>query len=97
MPSPNLQLLTDAALLLKPLLGELVFVGGCATALLITDSAAAEVRPTYDVDAIADIASYPITWSSPGSWRNPASPRTIAKTLLSAAGGRIGRFLMSCR
>jgi hypothetical protein len=35
-----------------------VFVGGCTTALLITDTAAAEVRPTYDVDAIAEITSY---------------------------------------
>jgi hypothetical protein len=40
------------------LLGELVFVGGCTTALLITDRAAADVRPTYDVDAIAEITSY---------------------------------------
>jgi hypothetical protein len=44
--------------LLKPLLGELVFVGGCATALLITDKAAPEVRPTFAVDAIAEITSY---------------------------------------
>ena len=36
MANPNLELLTDAAKLLEPLLGELVFVGGCATALLIT-------------------------------------------------------------
>jgi len=35
-----------------------VFVGGCATALLITDAAAADVRPTFDVDAIAEITSY---------------------------------------
>jgi hypothetical protein len=39
-------------------LGELVFVGGSTTSLLITDKAAAEVRPTYDVDAIAEISSY---------------------------------------
>jgi len=44
--------------LLEPLLGELVFVGGSTTALLITDKAAADVRPTYDVDAIAEITSY---------------------------------------
>lgn len=37
MANPNLQLLVDAAKLLKPILGELVFVGGCTTALLITD------------------------------------------------------------
>ena len=58
MANPNLPLLIDAAKLLKPILGELVFVGGCATALLITDKAAADVRPTFDVDAIAEITSY---------------------------------------
>jgi hypothetical protein len=46
--NPNFQLLVDAAKLLKPILGELVFVGGCSTALLITDKAAADVRPTYE-------------------------------------------------
>lgn len=59
MANSNLELLTNAAKLLEPLLGELVFVGGCATELLITDKAAAEVRPTLDVDAIAEILSYP--------------------------------------
>jgi hypothetical protein len=58
MPNRNLELLTDAARLLQPLLDELVFVGGCATTLLITDKAAADVRPTFDVDAIAEITSY---------------------------------------
>lgn len=58
MANRNLKLLVDAAKLLKPILGELVFVGGCATGLLITDEAAADVRPTYDVDAIAEITSY---------------------------------------
>lgn len=58
MPNQNLELLTQAARFLKPLLSELVFVGGSTTALLITDKAAADVRPTYDVDAIAEITSY---------------------------------------
>ena len=58
MANHNYRLLVDAATLLKPILGELVFVGGCATGLLITDRAAADVRPTYDVDAIAEITSY---------------------------------------
>lgn len=58
MSKHNLELLAEAARLLKPLLRELVFVGGSTTALLITDRAAAEVRPTYDVDAIAEITSY---------------------------------------
>ena len=58
MANPNFQLHVDAAKLLKPILGELVFVGGCTTALLITDKAAAEVRPTYNFDAIAEKTSY---------------------------------------
>jgi hypothetical protein len=58
MGNPNYQLLVDAAKLLRPILGELVFVGGCSTGLLVTDRAAADVRPTTDVDAIAEITSY---------------------------------------
>ncbi|MGI9067639.1 MAG: hypothetical protein ACR2HX_14730 [Pyrinomonadaceae bacterium] len=58
MANSNLELLRVAAKLLGPVLDELVFVGGCATGLLITDEAAGEVRPTFDVDAIAEITSY---------------------------------------
>lgn len=58
MANHNLELLTSVARLLRPMLEELVFVGGCTTALLITDPGAAEVRPTYDVDSIAEITSY---------------------------------------
>ena len=54
----NYELLVAAARLLVPLLDELVFVGGCATGLMIIDKAAASVRPTLDVDAIAEITSY---------------------------------------
>ena len=43
---------------LKPLLPEIVFVGGCTTGLLITDPAAAPVRATDDVDVIVEVASY---------------------------------------
>jgi hypothetical protein len=58
MRDANRQLLLSAARLLRPLLEELVFVGGCATGLLITDDAAPGVRATIDVDAIAEITSY---------------------------------------
>ena len=58
MANRNLELLTSVVRLLRPMLEDLVFVGGCTTALLITDPAAAEVRPTYDVDSIAEIRSY---------------------------------------
>jgi hypothetical protein len=58
MPDSNVEQLITAAQLLRPLLGELVFVGGSVTGLLITDEAAGDPRPTVDVDAIAEITSY---------------------------------------
>ena len=58
MPKSNIELLKEVAKRLGPLLQEVVFVGGCATALLMTDAAGAEVRSTLDVDVIAEIASY---------------------------------------
>jgi predicted nucleotidyltransferase len=41
---------------LGPLCGQLVFVGGCAVGLLITDAAAAPVRVTFDVDLVARVS-----------------------------------------
>jgi hypothetical protein len=58
MPNPNLELLELATERLRPLLSEIVFVGGCATGLLIDDPGAAPVRGTYDVDVIAEIGTY---------------------------------------
>jgi hypothetical protein len=58
MPNSNIELLKEVAKRLGPLLNEVVFVGGCTTGLFITDEAAADVRPTFDVDAIAEIRSY---------------------------------------
>ena len=56
--NPNLTQLLLAAARLQPLLPEIVFVGGCVTGLLLTDPGAAPIRPTLDVDAIVEIASY---------------------------------------
>ncbi len=56
--NPNLALLVAAAEKLKPLLGEIAFVGGCVTGLLLTDPAASPVRSTLDVDAIVAASSY---------------------------------------
>jgi predicted nucleotidyltransferase len=58
MPDSNLEQLIAAARVLRPMLGELVFVGGSITGLLITDEAAGDPRATLDVDAIAEISSY---------------------------------------
>ena len=56
--NPNLAQLVVIAAKLEPLLDQIVFVGGCVTGLLLTDPAAAPVRPTLDVDAIVAISSY---------------------------------------
>ena len=58
MADPNRALFESVVRLLVPVLDELVFVGGCTTGLFITDSAARGIRPTRDVDAIVDVASY---------------------------------------
>jgi hypothetical protein len=58
MQNPNLNLLLETAHRMRPLLDEVVFVGGCTTALLITDPGAEAIRPTYDVDVIVEITSY---------------------------------------
>jgi predicted nucleotidyltransferase len=58
MPNPNLDRLIATAALLRPMLGELVFVGGAVTSLLVTDEGAGLPRTTLDVDAIAEISSY---------------------------------------
>lgn len=57
LQNPNLEIIEIAAHTLGPLCDELVFLGGCATALLITDSAAPPVRATRDVDTLAEIAT----------------------------------------
>ena len=56
--NPNLAQLIAATERLRPLLDQIAFIGGCVTGLLLTDPAAAPVRPTFDVDAIVEIGSY---------------------------------------
>ncbi|HYW42932.1 MAG TPA: hypothetical protein VE959_08750 [Bryobacteraceae bacterium] len=58
MPDPNIEQLIAVARKVRPLLDDLVFVGGCATGLLITDPSAPSVRSTFDVDAIAEVTTY---------------------------------------
>jgi hypothetical protein len=57
MANTNLGLLTGMAHAMGPLCGQVVFVGGCATGLLVDDASLMDVRPTEDVDAIVEVAS----------------------------------------
>lgn len=58
----NFQMLCSVAEHLKPLLDQLVFLGGCTTALFVTDDAAPDVRPTQDVDVIVEVLSRHEYW-----------------------------------
>ncbi len=53
----NIRMLIHVAKRLSDLREKVVFVGGCATGLLITDPAMPEVRVTQDVDVIVEVAS----------------------------------------
>ena len=55
--SPNRDRLLRTAHLLRPLLSELVFVGGQVAELLVTDPAAVRVRPTDDVDVVVSVTT----------------------------------------
>jgi predicted nucleotidyltransferase len=57
MADSNIELLAGVAEALGDLRQRFVFLGGCATALLITDPAAPPVRATHDVDAVVAIVS----------------------------------------
>jgi predicted nucleotidyltransferase len=52
---PNVAKLELVAHALGPLREQLVFVGGCAVDLLLSDPAAAPARVTYDVDLVARV------------------------------------------
>ncbi len=53
----NLAMLEFVARKLEKLKDEFVFLGGCATALLLNDPVAPDVRTTLDVDCIVDVLS----------------------------------------
>jgi predicted nucleotidyltransferase len=57
MANPNIELLTAIANAMGKLRDQVVFVGGCATGLLITQPLVADARATEDVDAIVEVAS----------------------------------------
>lgn len=54
---PNLAQVELIAQVLGALREELVFVGGCAAGLLMSDPAATAARVTYDVDLVVEVAA----------------------------------------
>lgn len=56
--NPNLATFLQIVEKLESLLDRIAFVGGCVTGLLVSDPAATPTRPTLDVDAIVQVASY---------------------------------------
>ena len=54
---PNVAKVELVAEALGELREQVVFVGGCAVGLLLTDPAAAPPRVTYDVDLVAEVAA----------------------------------------
>jgi hypothetical protein len=54
---PNLVMLEIAAHALGYLCESLVFIGGCATGLLVTTVRAQTIRPTEDVDVVVKVAT----------------------------------------
>jgi hypothetical protein len=55
--NPNVAILEAAVARLGTLTDDMVFLGGCATGLLLSDPAAPPIRVTRDVDAIVELAS----------------------------------------
>lgn len=62
---PNLPYLILVADALGDLRDEMVFVGGCAAGLLVTDPIASEIRATRDVDAVVEATG----WIEFKSWK----------------------------
>jgi Nucleotidyl transferase AbiEii toxin, Type IV TA system len=53
----SIELLELAAVRLEPLLGDIVFLGGAAVELWLTDPSAPPARPTKDVDVVVEVSS----------------------------------------
>ena len=57
LTNPNLKLLEAVVARLGSLVDEVVFLGGCATGLLLSDPAAPPLRVTRDVDVMVEVAT----------------------------------------
>jgi hypothetical protein len=55
--NPNIEMLEVAVERLGILVDDVVFLGGCATGLLLTDPAAPPIRITRDVDVMVEVTT----------------------------------------
>ena len=55
--NPNIEILETAVAVLGGLVDKVVFFGGCATGLLLTDPAAPPLRVTQDVGVLLEVGS----------------------------------------
>jgi hypothetical protein len=88
MADSNIELLAGVAEALGDLRGRFVFLGGCATALLITDPAAPPVRATHDVDAVVAIVSLAEYHRLGGALRARGFSQTVAEGESPRTAGR---------
>ena len=60
--NPNLAMVERMASALGVLRERVVFLGGCATGLLLTDPAAPAIRTTRDVDVLIEVGTRTAYW-----------------------------------
>src|SRR5690242_7310155 len=97
MNNPNRELLLAAARALRPLLDEVVFVGGCATGLLITDEGAPDIRRHWTLMFLPKSRPMLNIIGSAVGFTSSVSRRIRARALLSAAGSTARSRWTSCR
>ena len=97
MDNPNLAMVEIAAQGLGELCESLVFVGGCATGLLVTAVRAHDIRATEDVDVVARVATSAPTIRSKLAWRVADSNMMYRPTLRYADGSGLALRSISCR
>lgn len=76
---------------------ETVLVGGCATGLLVTDTGAAPIRPTLDVDLVVDVVHYQDIHAFDAKLRARGFTQGPRMDEQSAAGGMANSGSTSCR
>ena len=83
---PNIAMLEIATKTLGDLCDSLVFVGGCATGLLLTTTRAHSIRATKDVDVVTKAATIRGTTPSRTNSLSEGSNMTHHRTRRSADG-----------